>query len=213
MIKGIIFDLDGVIVDTARFHYQAWKRLAKELKFDFDQLDNERLKGISRMDSLNILLSIGGIRATEAEKKRYAAQKNQWFLEYIHQLTPQDVLPGVVPFLKKLQGTTIQTALGSASKNAQTILKQLHLSYLFSVIVDGTMVQAAKPDPEVFLIAAKLMHLQPSECLVFEDAIAGVIAAHRGEMRCIGVGDPKILSAADRVIPGFEKITMEILDF
>jgi len=213
MIKGIIFDLDGVIVDTARFHFQAWKRLAKKLNINFNQLDNERLKGVSRIDSLNILLSIGGIRATDTEKNRYAAQKNQWFLEYIHQLTPQDVLPGVVPFLKKLQETTMQTALGSASKNAQTILQQLHLSHFSSVIVDGTMVQAAKPDPEVFLIAARLMHLPPSECLVFEDAIAGVLAAQRGGMRCIGVGDPKILSAADRVIPGFEKITLEILDF
>lgn len=208
-MKACIFDLDGVIVDTAKYHYLAWKALADNLGFFFSVQDNERLKGVSRMASLEILLQIGGILASDIEKERMAAEKNERYLEYIVRMTPEEVLPGVKDFLSALRTAGIKIALGSASKNAGLILRQTGIAELFDAVADGTKVDRAKPDPEVFLKAAVFLGVEPKECVVFEDAVAGVEAAHRGGMKCIGVGDPAILTEADAVIPGFAGMTVD----
>lgn len=203
MIRACIFDLDGVVVDTAKYHYLAWKELAADLGFSFSEKDNERLKGVSRMASLDILLEIGGIRASEEEKVKMAEQKNKRYLEYITRMTPDEVLPGVKDFMEKLRAAGIKVALGSASKNAKVILKQTGIASLFDAIADGTNVSKAKPDPEVFLKAAELLEICPGECVVFEDAVAGVEAAHRAGMKCIGIGQADVLREAEAVISGF----------
>jgi len=213
MITGCIFDLDGVIVDTARYHYQAWHRLAKGLGFEFTENHNERLKGVSRMVSLDILLEVGDISLTDPEKQILAAQKNAWYLEYVGKMTPADILPGAGEFLSLLRSAGIRIALGTASKNARIILRQIGLSEAFDSIVDGNRVTHAKPDPEVFLIAAEDMNLYPADCLVFEDAIAGVEAAHNAGMKCIGVGKPQILVKADKIIPGFIDASLNLIYF
>ncbi|MDE6878580.1 MAG: beta-phosphoglucomutase [Odoribacter sp.] len=208
-MKGCIFDLDGVIVDTAKYHYLAWKKIADEFGFDFTLKDNERLKGVSRMASLDILLSIGGIELSGEEKLKVADKKNRIYLEYILKMTPDEVLPGVKEFLTALHKAGIKVSLGSASKNAKTILKQVGIEGLFDAIADGTNVSKAKPDPEVFLKGAELLGLSPADCLVFEDAVAGIEAAHNGGMKCVGVGDPQVLSQADYHISGFEDLKLE----
>lgn len=211
-IKACIFDLDGVIVNTAKYHYLAWKRLARELNFDFTEKDNERLKGVSRMASLDILLSIGGLSFSEDEKLKLAEKKNKWYVEYISKLTDKDILPGAFEFITLLKSNGIKIALGSASKNSMLILKNLNLVPYFDSIVDGTKVAKAKPDPEVFLLAAKELNIDSKNCVVFEDAAAGVEAAKRGNMYAIGVGSPDILKAADKVISGFSGLTLDILN-
>ncbi|MFZ5939782.1 MAG: beta-phosphoglucomutase [Bacteroidota bacterium] len=210
-IKACIFDLDGVIVDTAKFHYIAWKELARELGFDFTEEDNEQLKGVSRTTSLEILLKIGGITLSEAEKERYAEEKNTRYLSWVRQMTPEDVLPGVLPFLMSLKDKGIAIALGSASKNAPLILERVGLSAFFDAVVDGTMVSKAKPDPQVFQTAAELLGTAPENCIVFEDARAGIEAAHRAGMKAVGVGSQQQLPEAKLVIAGFEGLDLEQL--
>lgn len=211
-IRACIFDLDGVVVDTAKYHYQAWKRLAQEMGFDFTPEDNEKLKGVSRMDSLNILLSIGGIKISEEEKQQLAEKKNNWYKEYIDTMTPEEVLPGVVNFFEELKLHQIKMALGSASKNAQSILEKTNLSHWFDAIIDGTKTQEAKPNPEVFLLGASELGVEPKHCAVFEDAEAGVEAAINANMYCIGVGSPEVLHKAHQVIPGLFDMSMAKLN-
>ena len=199
--KAAIFDLDGIVVDTARFHYQAWRELAQRLGFDFTPADNERLKGVSRMESLDILLSIGHIRADEAQREVWAAQKNARYGEMLRTLGEKDVLPGVRDFLAALQRADVRTALGSASKNAPFILRQIGLADAFDAVVDGNTVSRAKPDPEVFLQAAEKLGTSPTGCVVFEDAAAGVAAAHAGCMTAVGIGAPEVLHGADLCVP------------
>lgn len=213
IIKGCIFDLDGVIVDTARYHFRAWHRLADGLGFDFTEEHNERLKGVSRMTSLDILLEVGRVVLQDSEKLALAAQKNEWYLEYISKMSPAEILPGVTSFLELLRSAGKKIALGTASKNAQIILTRIGLSTAFDSVVDGNRVTHAKPDPEVFLKAAADLKLNPAECLVFEDAIAGVEAAHNGGMKCIGVGSPGVLIKADKVIPGFTNVSLDLIEF
>lgn len=213
MIKGCIFDLDGVIVDTAKYHFQAWRRLAGELGFEFNEHHNERLKGVSRMASLDILLEVGGLTFNDSEKQGLAARKNLWYLEYIERMTPAEILPGVTEFMSLTRSAGLKTALGTASRNARIILNQIGLSGAFDSIVDGNRITHAKPDPEVFLIAAADLKLDPGECLVFEDAIAGVAAAHNGGMKCIGIGRSEILTQADRVIPDFKNASLDLIEF
>lgn len=210
-ILACLFDLDGVIVDTARFHYLAWKVIADKLGFKFTEHDNERLKGISRMDSLEILLEIGGIEVTSNNKVLLANEKNQIYLEYIIQMTSEDVLPGVWNFLTELRKNNIKTGLGSASKNARLILEKTAMASMFDVIVDGNLVSRAKPDPEVFTLGAQLLETNNKDCVVFEDAVAGVQAAHNAGMKCIGIGSPHILGEAEMVIPGFANLKLEDL--
>lgn len=212
-IKACIFDLDGVIVDTAKYHYLAWKRLAKELGFYFSEKDNERLKGVSRMASLDILLSVGGLNLGEEEKVRLAEKKNNWYVEYISKLDKSEILPEVEDFLSNLKVNNIKIALGSASKNSMMILNNLQLVPYFDSIIDGNKVSKAKPDPEVFLLAAKELSVEPECCVVFEDAQAGIEAAKRAKMKAIGVGTKDVLKGADKIISSFEQIDMSIIDF
>lgn len=209
-IKACIFDLDGVIVDTAKYHYLAWKELADELGFFFSEKDNERLKGVSRMASLDILLEVGKISMGEAEKLKLAEKKNKRYLEYIMKMTSDEVLPGVREFLKALRVQGIRISLGSASKNAKIILRQTGIEDLFDAIADGTNVIKAKPDPEVFLKGAELLNVMPQQCVVFEDAVAGIEAAHCAGMKCIGVGNSRILCDADFNISGFSDMQQVI---
>ena len=206
--SACIFDLDGVLVDTAKYHYLAWKRLAEELGFYFSEADNERLKGVSRMASLDILLEVGGITKLSAQDKlAMADRKNSWYVEYISKMTPEEVLPGALDFLQQVKAAGVKIALGSASKNAGMILQRTNIAPFFDVVIDGSKVSNAKPDPEIFLLGARELGVPPSECIVFEDAAAGIEAAIRAGMKCVGVGKPAILHRATIVIPGFDGIT------
>lgn len=209
MIKEMhaaIFDLDGVIVDTAKYHYLAWKRLANDLGFDFTETDNERLKGVSRVRSLEILLEIGGVSLDKAAKAEVAARKNAWYVDYISQMDASEMLPGAPEYLKKLRTRGVKTALGSASKNAPLILDRLGITPLFDAIIDGNKVSKAKPDPEVFLRAASELCVPPASCVVFEDAEAGVEAALRAGMGVVGVGKSATLKEADMLIDGLYQL-------
>lgn len=205
-IKGAIFDLDGVIVDTAKYHYLAWKRLAADLGFEFTKEDNERLKGVSRMRSLDILLEIGGIKASETEKQSMAAQKNEWYVEYIRKMDETELLDGAKEYLQKLRGEGVRVALGSASKNAPLILDNLKIMELFDAIIDGNKVSKAKPDPEVFLLGAEEIRVEPAKCVVFEDAVAGITAAKLAGMKTVGIGTRETLREADWVVGGLHEL-------
>ncbi|MEW4924881.1 beta-phosphoglucomutase [Algibacter sp. 2305UL17-15] len=194
---GVIFDLDGVIVDTAKYHFLAWKDLADHLGFEFTEAHNELLKGVSRVRSLEILLDIGNVELSEEKKQEFLISKNEEYLKYITEMGPEEILPGASELLDALDALGIQYVLGSASKNAPLILKQVNLYERFAGIVDGNSVSKAKPDPEVFLIGAKKLNLKPEQCIVFEDAIAGVEAANTANMISIGIGDEKTLHEAD----------------
>jgi beta-phosphoglucomutase len=210
-IQACIFDLDGVIVDTAVYHYKAWKRLANELGFDFTEHDNEKLKGVSRMASLDLILQWGGLTKTNAEKEELAARKNAWYVDMINQMTPAEILPGAKEFVESCKSTGVKTALGSASKNSGTILEKVGIDHLFDVVVDGNSVSKPKPDPEVFLKGAEELHIPPANCVVFEDAIAGIEAAINSGMRSVGIGSPEILGKANLVVSGLDKMNIEKL--
>ena len=211
-IKACVFDLDGVIVDTAVYHYKAWKRLANELGFDFTEHDNEKLKGVSRVRSLELILQWGGVTTTEAEKEQLASRKNDWYVEMINKMTPAEILPGAQQFLEACRAAGIKTALGSASKNSMTILNKIGLAGLFDAIVDGNHVSTPKPDPEVFLKGAEALNVAPADCVVFEDAIAGIEAAINGGMKVVGIGSPEILTGANLVVGGLNEMTLGKLE-
>lgn len=206
-----IFDLDGVIVDTARYHFLAWKRLTDKLGIHFTEEDNERLKGVSRMASLEIILEIGNLKLDEKRKLGYATLKNNWYIEYISKMTPSEILPGCVGFIKEVRNADIRTAVGSASKNTPMILERVGIRDLFDAVADGNNISKAKPDPEVFLKAAEMVGVKPEACVVFEDAVAGVQAALNAGMLCIGIGSPRILSEAVFVVPGLFEMNLEKL--
>ncbi len=200
-LKACIFDLDGVVVDTAKYHYLAWKRLANELGFEFSEQHNERLKGVSRMRSLEILLEVGGLTFPLEKMEEMAAKKNAWYVEYIKKMTPDEILPGAKEFLEDLRKNGIRIALGSASKNSPLILDRIELKNHFDAVIDGNSVTIAKPAPDIFLSAAKALGVSPQHCIVFEDAEAGIEAAINAGMRTVGIGNPQILSRADFVVP------------
>ena len=208
---GFIFDLDGVIVDTAKYHYLAWKNLANSLGFNFTEAQNEQLKGVSRVASLEILLQLGNVTLSEEKKQTLLIEKNKEYLEYVHQMTSDEILPGVNRMLTFLETNNIKFALGSASKNAPLILEKVGLIHRFSAIVDGNDVSKAKPNPEVFLIGAEKINMKPENCVVIEDAIAGVQAANSANMISIGIGDAKVLSEANYVFETMEAITSDFL--
>ena len=210
-IKACIFDLDGVIVDTAGYHYQAWKRLANQLDFDFTLEDNEKLKGISRKESLELILKWGMVSKTSVEKEELARLKNSWYVEMISGMTPADVLPGALQFLKDVKTSGYKTALGSASKNAGIILNKVELTNYFDAIVDGNVITASKPDPQVFLKGAKMLDVDPLACVVFEDAIAGVEAAKNGGMKVVGIGSIELLTDADLIIGSLQEMNISLL--
>ncbi|MCF6167960.1 beta-phosphoglucomutase [Lutibacter sp.] len=208
---GFIFDLDGVIVDTAKYHYLAWKNLANSLGFNFTEKQNEQLKGVSRVKSLEILLKYGNVKLSEEKKQSLLLEKNKEYLEYVHKMTPKEILPGVNQLLTFLETNNIKFALGSASKNAPLILEKVGLYKRFTAIVDGNDVSKAKPNPEVFLIGAKKLGMNPENCIVVEDAIAGVQAANSANMVSIGIGDKKVLSDAAYVFRDMTEITSDFL--
>jgi beta-phosphoglucomutase len=208
VLKGCIFDLDGVLVDTAKYHFLAWKRLADQLDIKFTEKDNERLKGVSRMDSLEIILELGNLSPDSRTKEKYATLKNQWYVDYISKMTPEEILPGSLEFIDELKKAGIKTAIGSASKNTPLILKRVGIEKLFDAIADGNIVHKAKPDPEVFLTAAQMLKVEPRFCVVFEDAIAGVQAALNAGMLCVGIGSPDVLAKAHCVVPGLKEMSL-----
>lgn len=199
-VKACIFDLDGVIVDTAHYHFLAWRRLALELGFELTIEQNERLKGVSRMRSLEIILELACVDKTPAEKLALAEKKNRWFVEYLGDMLPDEIFPGVKQLIEDLREQGIKVALASSSKNAQTVVRLLNIGNYFETLVDGSMITHSKPHPEIFLLAAQRLGVEPKFCLVFEDAEAGIEAAHAAGMRCVGVGSAATLGKADKVV-------------
>jgi beta-phosphoglucomutase len=210
--KACIFDLDGVLVDTAKYHFLAWKRLADKLKIKFTEKDNERLKGVSRMKSLDIILEIGKLNLTNDIRNKYAALKNEWYRDYISHMTPDEILPGSIEFLKELRKAGILTGIGSASKNTPLILEKTGLKKYFDVVADGNIITKAKPDPEIFVTVSEMLETEPSKCIVFEDAVAGVQAAHNAGMICIGIGSSDILNEAQYVVKGLYQLNLKKLE-
>lgn len=210
-MKGFIFDLDGVIVDTAKFHFLAWKKAAGFFGFDLTLELNEKLKGVSRMDSLNKILGWAGVRISADEFEKLANEKNEDYLSYVESMTERDILPGVSKFLEELKKSGYPIALGSASKNAPAILHKTGLYNMFDAIVDGNSVATAKPDPEVFLIAAKKIGMKPKDCVVFEDSEAGIEAANTAGMVSVGLGDKKNLGNADYVFSNMTEIDLKMI--
>lgn len=207
-ILGVIFDLDGVIVSTDDCHYRAWKRMADEEAIPFDRAINERLRGVSRMESLDIILERAGRAYSDKEKAEMAQRKNAYYVELIGSLTKRDILPGALDALKALKDLGVKTAIGSSSRNTPLILRQIGLEAAFDAVADGNGITRSKPDPEVFLLAARLLGLKSENCLVVEDADAGVEAALAGGMRALGVG-----SAADNPKADFHAGDLAQVDF
>lgn len=210
--KAFIFDLDGVIVDTAKYHYLAWQKIANELNIEFTLEHNELLKGVSRVRSLDIILELGKVEASQEDKDRWLLQKNEEYLSYLVDMDESEILPGVYPILKFLKEKNQPIALGSASKNARPILEKTGILSYFDVIVDGNDVTNAKPDPEVFLIAAKLLETKPEDAFVFEDSVAGVQAANIGKMTSIGIGEAGILHEAKYIFKDFTAIDTNFIE-
>ncbi len=212
--KACLFDLDGVLVDTAIYHFQAWKNLGTKFGFTLTEEQNEQLKGVSRVESLNRILDWANYSATEEQKSAWLIEKNDNYLELISNMNPSEILPGVLDFLHQIKQAGYKIALGSASKNAEIILAKTGLTEWFDLIIDGNKVTKSKPDPEVFLKGASGLGFLPTECIVFEDAQAGVEAAKAGNMRAIGIGEAEMLAGADKVIPSFVGIqAAELLQF
>jgi len=200
LIKACIFDLDGVIVDTAHYHYMAWKRLAGELGINLTPEDNERLKGVSRIDSLKIILELGNKKLPPNKMEELADRKNGWFVEYVEAMKPNEIFPGVKKLISEMRQRSLKVGLASSSKNAKRVVELLGIAALFDAMVDGSMITHSKPDPEIFLLAAKRLDVEPKFCLVFEDAEAGVEAAVRAGMKCVGVGSPAQLKKANIIV-------------
>ncbi|WP_396184222.1 beta-phosphoglucomutase [Flavobacterium sp.] len=210
--KCFIFDLDGVIVDTAKYHFLAWQKLAQQLGIDFTPEHNEQLKGVSRVRSLEIILALGNIAASQEDKEIWLKQKNNEYLSYLVTMDESEVLPGVLPVLAFLKEKNQKIVLGSASKNARPILEKAKVIDYFDAVVDGNDVSNAKPDPEVFLQGAKKVNLSPEKCIVFEDSVAGIQAANIGGMTSIGIGDETVLNEADYVFPDFTHIDLNFIE-
>ena len=203
MVKAFIFDLDGVLVDTAKYHYLAWKRLSEELGLQFNLHDNEMLKGVSRTKSFEIILGLNNREMSAEEIDKYCAIKNSYYLDYINNLKQEELMAGVREFLECARNNGFKIALGSASKNSMLILEKLNILDLFDAIVDGRVVKNAKPDPEIFLKGAEELGVEPGECIVFEDSLAGITAAHNGGMKAIGVNNNDIRPYCDYYIDNF----------
>jgi beta-phosphoglucomutase len=201
--KAFIFDLDGVIVDTAKYHFLAWQKIASELGIEFTPEHNEQLKGISRVRSLDIILELGKIEASQEEKNKWLIQKNEDYLSYLVNMNLSEILPGVIPILQFLKENNQGIALGSASKNARPILEKTGIISYFDAIVDGNDVTNAKPDPEVFIQAARLLDTSNENSIVFEDSVAGIQAANIAKMTSVGIGEATVLHEAKYIFKDF----------
>lgn len=210
-IKGCIFNLDGVIVDTTRYHFQAWQRLAVQLGFDLPKQISSELKGIGRIASLEKVLSLGNIYMPEAEKMHWADVKHNWYLDLVANMKPGEVLPGVLFFLRQLRESGIKTAVVSASQNAKAVLKSTKIESFFDLILDGSVIKKPKPDPQGFLLAAFELNLAPAQCAVFEDSDLGIKTALFGGFSVIGVGKDSELSNAHLVVQSFENVNINAL--
>ena len=210
--KAFVFDLDGVIVDTAKYHFLAWQKIADQLGIAFTPEHNEDLKGVSRIRSLEIILQLGKIEVSQEDKNKWLDQKNQDYLAYIENMNRSEILPGVMNVLDFLKEKNQLIALGSASKNARPILEKVGILDYFDAIVDGNDVTNAKPDPEVFLQACSKVGANPEISVVFEDSVAGVDAANIGKMTSIGIGDAKTLQRAKYIFPDFVHIDLSFID-
>jgi len=209
--KGFIFDLDGVIVDTAKYHFLAWKKLANSIGVDFTEIQNEQLKGVSRVKSLEKILEWGDKSLNDEDFMKLMSSKNDDYLSYINNMDEDEILPDVPKILNYLIDQKQGVALGSASKNARAILEKVNLLSKFEGIVDGNDVEKGKPNPEVFLKATEKLHIEPKNCIVFEDAVAGIRAANSANMVTIGIGDENILSEADYVFKDFTQISIDFI--
>ena len=207
-IEAVIFDLDGVIVDTAQYHYEAWKTLALEWNYSLKSSDNEALKGVSRKDSVSKIAAWAGVQPSAQELENIASRKNTLYLELCAELTPDDVLAGIENLINELKVNNIKVALGSASKNARFVIEKLKLNNTFDVVVDGNDVLHSKPNPEVFLKAAERMNVQPQSCCVIEDAPAGLQAALKAQMIAVGLGKTSELSQAHLILPNATNLTL-----
>lgn len=210
--KAFIFDLDGVIVDTAKYHYLAWKKIANELEIEFTHEHNELLKGVSRVRSLDIILELGKIEASQEDKNKWLFEKNENYLSYLVDMDNSEILPGIMPILDYLKEQKQLIALGSASKNARPILEKTGILTYFDTIVDGNDVSNAKPDPEVFLIAAKLLGRKPEDSIVFEDSVAGIQAANIGGMISVGIGEAATLHEAKYLFKDFTFVDKDFIN-
>ena len=209
--KGFIFDLDGVIVDTAKYHYLAWKKIADSLNIEFKHEHNELLKGVSRVRSLDIILELGSVEASQEQKDQWLVQKNEEYLSYLVDMDQSEILPGVLPVLDYLKANEQLIALGSASKNARPILEKTGILSYFDAIVDGNDVSNAKPDPEVFIVGAKKANQTNENAIVFEDSVAGIQAANIAGMISVGIGEASVLNEADFNFNNFTEITEDFL--
>lgn len=210
--KAFIFDLDGVIVDTAKYHFLAWQKIAQELNIEFTLEHNELLKGVSRVRSLDIILELGNIEASQEDKNKWLVQKNEEYLTYLVDMDQSELLPGVLAVLEFLKQNNQPIALGSASKNARPILEKTGILHYFDAVVDGNDVTNAKPDPEVFLIAAQLLQIPAHDAIVFEDSVAGVQAANIAKMTSIGIGDKKTLFEAQHIFANFSQMETSFIE-
>jgi len=209
--RACLFDLDGVMVDTARFHFQAWQELAESLGIPFSEADNEHLKGVSRVDSLEFILRLGHMELDSVTKQRLMDAKNARYLDLVAAMSPADVLPGVEAFLADAAAEGVLLGVGSSSKNAESILQRVGLLPHFATVIDGNRITLSKPDPQVFLFGAAALGIAPAECVVFEDAPAGIEAALAGGFTAVGIGSPEHLGKASKVIPGFSGWTWAAL--
>ncbi|WP_185151880.1 beta-phosphoglucomutase [Empedobacter brevis] len=209
--KAFIFDLDGVIVDTAKYHFLAWQKIARTLEINFTHEHNELLKGVSRVRSLEIILGLGNVEATDEQKEQWLVQKNEDYLEYINKMDDSEILPGVMNVLNFLKENNQSIVLGSASKNARPILEKVNILHYFDDIVDGNDVSNAKPDPEVFIVGAKKANQPNENAIVFEDSVAGIQAANIAGMISVGIGEPSVLNEAKYNFNNFTEITEEFL--
>ena len=209
MINAFLFDLDGVLTDTSEFHYLAWQRLADEHGLPFSREDNEALRGISRRESLNLLLK-GKVIAEETAQE-WMEVKNQYYLDLVNQMTPANLLPGALDLLKELRAASLRSAIASSSKNAPLVIERLAIGAWIDVIVDGNQVSRSKPAPDLFLTAAQAVGTAPVECLVLEDATAGIEAGIAAGMHTLGIGPVERVGAAEQVFPNLEGVHLSAI--
>lgn len=210
MIQAFIFDLDGVLTDTAEYHFLAWKQLATQLGIEFSRADNELLKGVDRMGSLELILQLGQKQLSQDDKLMLAEQKNAEYLKLVQTMSPADLFPGVLPLFSSLKAAGVKTALASASKNAALVLQKLCIPDLFDYVADSNLIKNGKPDPEIFLTCAQALGVAPERCIGVEDAPAGVTAIKAAGMYALGIGEPHALTQADLVIPAVSAIDQRL---